>query len=158
MVSPPDEHGFFSLGVSVDIARAAVDAAKLVIAQVNSFMPRTHGAAAIHVDEIDILVDHSEPLVEWPTGTRQVYKTIAAHIARLVPDGSTFQIGIGHIPDAVLAALGDKTTWAFTPASFPTASCTCADKGVVNGRRKRCIPARFSPVSRWARASFRLDG
>jgi acetyltransferase len=96
-VSPPDEHGNCSLGVSVDITRSAVEAARLVIAQVNRHSPRTLGDAFLHVSQINHLVPHDEPLLEWPdTGAPdEVTRQLAANLARLVPDGSTLQLGIG---------------------------------------------------------------
>ncbi|MEY4603910.1 MAG: hypothetical protein RIT43_1202 [Bacteroidota bacterium] len=105
-VSPPDKHGFMSLGPSVDISRAAVESASRVIAQVNKYMPRTFGDATIHKSEIDTFIDWSEPLPERSVdNTSQIDRKIALHTADLIQDGSTIQIGIGHIPDAILDAL-----------------------------------------------------
>ncbi|MGB5808960.1 MAG: acetyl-CoA hydrolase/transferase C-terminal domain-containing protein [Polyangiales bacterium] len=105
-VSPPDKWGFCSLGVSVDVARAAVDSAKVVIAQVNSHMPRVHGDGFVHVDALDWLVEHDEPLPEVPESSPSEEEVaIGHHAADLVEDGATLQMGIGSVPDAVLAAL-----------------------------------------------------
>lgn len=105
-VSPPDEHGFCSLGTSVDVARAAVEVAKVVIAQVNPNMPRVHGDGFIHVSDIDYFVEVNDPIPEAeheaPTPEEQA---IGRFAASLIEDGSTLQAGIGSIPDAVLAAL-----------------------------------------------------
>jgi 4-hydroxybutyrate CoA-transferase len=107
-VSPPDKHGNMSLGPSVDISRAAIESASKVVAQVNKYMPRTFGDATIHKSEIDTLIDWSEPLPERSTThSSALDRKIALHVADLIQDGSTIQIGIGHIPDAILDALKD---------------------------------------------------
>jgi acyl-CoA hydrolase len=107
--SPPDEHGFVSLGVEVLCTKAAVENAKKVIAQINDQMPRALGDAFIHVSRIDKIVEVSEPLpVLERKGYTEVEKKIGVHIAELIEDGSTLQLGIGGIPDAVLHALRDK--------------------------------------------------
>jgi acyl-CoA hydrolase/GNAT superfamily N-acetyltransferase len=108
-VSPPDEHGFCSLGVSVDITKAAAEAAHMVIAQVNPRMPRVLGDSFIHVDDIDVVVEHEEPILEAPRPPQdEVSKQIGEYVSRLVEDGSTLQVGIGSIPDATLEFLKDK--------------------------------------------------
>ncbi|NMC70989.1 MAG: GNAT family N-acetyltransferase [Myxococcales bacterium] len=108
-VSPPDDHGYVSLGISVDIVKAAVEAASLVVAQVNPRMPRVHGDTFLHVEEIDYLVFHEEPLLEFEArAPDDVVQRIGRHVARLVEDGDTIQVGYGSIPNAVLTALKDK--------------------------------------------------
>lgn len=105
-VSPPDIHGFCSLGTSVDVARAAVETAKLVLAQVNRQMPRVHGDGFIHISQIHHFVEVDEPIPEVaPIPLREEEKTIGRLVAELIEDGSTLQIGIGAIPEAVLGAL-----------------------------------------------------
>jgi acyl-CoA hydrolase/GNAT superfamily N-acetyltransferase len=107
--SPPDAHGYMSLGVSVDIVKAAVEDASLVIAQVNRFMPRVHGDSFIHISEVDFLVPHDEPLLEYETKvTDDVARDIGTHVAKLIRDGDTIQVGYGALPDAIMAALKDK--------------------------------------------------
>ncbi|MEW5826858.1 MAG: GNAT family N-acetyltransferase [Candidatus Bipolaricaulota bacterium] len=107
--SPPDEHGFMSLGVSVDIVRAATDTARTVIAQVNRFMPRTHGESFVHVDDVDFLLEHDEPLLEYETAVPdEIADRIGGYVARLVRDGATIQVGYGRIPDAILSHLSGK--------------------------------------------------
>ena len=106
-VSPPDKHGYCSLGVSVDASLAAVEAAKMVIAKVNPQMPRTHGDGIIHISRIDKFVEIDSPIFEhvFPEpGDKE--KMIGSFIADLIEDGSTLQMGIGGIPNAVLANLG----------------------------------------------------
>jgi acyl-CoA hydrolase/GNAT superfamily N-acetyltransferase len=143
-ISPPDEHGFASLGVSVDITRAAVDTAQVVIAQVNSFMPHTLGDAMVHLDQIDVLVDQSEPLLEWPpTQPDDLYARIGTNIARLVPDGATLQIGVGHIPDAVLSALDDKNDLGIHTGMFSDGVMRLARKGVITGKCKTLHPGKI---------------
>ena len=95
-VSPPDRHGFCSLGVSVDVARAAVQMAKHVIAQLNPNMPRTHGDGLIHISHIDSAVVVDDPLPEFPPGElSEAEKSIGRHCAELIEDGATLQMGIG---------------------------------------------------------------
>lgn len=108
-VTPPDKHGFCSLGVSVEITKTATEMAKFVIAQVNHFMPRVLGDSFIHVNDIDVVVEHDEPILESPRPPRDVVSDrIAKYVSDLIEDESTLQIGIGNIPDAVLSALNGK--------------------------------------------------
>ncbi len=108
-VSPPDGHGYVSLGVSVDIVKAAVEKAKLVIAQVNRFMPRVHGDGFVHVEQIDYLVPHDEPVLVYETeADDEVMRQIGQFVARLVEDCDTIQVGYGATPNAIIAALQDK--------------------------------------------------
>ncbi len=137
MVSPPDEHGNCSLGVSVDITKSAAESAKLVIAQVNTHMPRTLGDCFIHTDQIDFLVEYDEPLLEWPaTPGDEITEDIANHIARLVPDGATLQLGIGRMPDAVLSHLTDKNDLGIHTEMFSDAVLKLIKSGNINGRYK----------------------
>jgi len=109
--SPPDEHGYMSLGISVDIVKAAVEKASLVIAQVNSYMPRTHGDGFIHISKVNYIVPHDEPLLEYsfPDDTNsEVVQSIGNYVSRLVQDGDTLQVGYGSVPDAILINLTGK--------------------------------------------------
>lgn len=108
-VSPPDDHGFCSLGVFVDIAPAVLETAKYIIAQVNPNMSRTHGGGFIHVSKIDAMVEVEDDILAVEIGTpdEMNYK-IAGHVASLIEDGATLQMGIGNIPNAVLSMLGDR--------------------------------------------------
>jgi acyl-CoA hydrolase/GNAT superfamily N-acetyltransferase len=139
MVSPPDGHGYVSLGVSVDITKAATESAKLVIAQVNAHMPRTLGDSFIHLNQINYLVEHDEPLMEMPpSGTPdEINRQIAGHIARLVPDGATLQLGIGRIPDAILSALTQKNDLGIHTEMFSDGVMKLAQAGVITGRYKK---------------------
>ena len=137
-VSPPDAHGFCSLGVSVDASRSAVTHARCVIAQVNPNMPRTHGGAFVHVDEIDFGVEVDDVLPESaPAELSEVEREIGRHCASLVEDGATLQMGIGAIPDAVLAALGDHRDLGVHTEMFSDGVIDLVERGVITGRHKR---------------------
>jgi acyl-CoA hydrolase len=143
-VSPPDSHGFCSLGVSVDIARAAVDCAKTVIAQVNPHMPRTLGDALVHSSKINFMVETDQPLHEVkPPQLSDVDRAIGRHIAGLIEDGATLQMGIGSIPNAVLAALGNHKDLGIHTEMFSDGIVDLAQKGVINGRRKVKHPGKI---------------
>lgn len=122
-VSPPDKHGYCSLGVSVDVARSAVSTAKHVIASINPNVPRTHGDGVIHMNEFDCMVYCDDPLFEArysdKVGPTEV--KIAEYVASLIDDGSTLQMGIGSIPDAVLRGSVIIKTWACTLKCVPMA-------------------------------------
>jgi acyl-CoA hydrolase/GNAT superfamily N-acetyltransferase len=108
-VSLPDEHGYFSLGVSVDIVKAAVETAGLVVAQINPRMPRTYGDGFVHLDQIDFAVLMEEPLLEFDApAPDKIASQIGRYVARVVQDGDTIQVGYGSIPNAVLPALAHK--------------------------------------------------
>ena len=109
-LSPPDEDGFMSLGVTVDVMRAVIEKSDVVIAQINSMMPRTCGDCRVHLSEIDYIIEHDEPLVDFGMEDHD-YETrlIGEHVSRLVKDGSTIQVGFGRIPDAALKAMKDKS-------------------------------------------------
>ncbi|MBX2987155.1 MAG: acetyl-CoA hydrolase/transferase family protein [Bdellovibrionaceae bacterium] len=105
-LSPPDENGFCSLGVSVDVARAAVDSAEVLVAQINSRMPRVHGEGAVHIDDLDAFIEVDEALPELtPAPITPLEAAIGRHAASLIDDGACLQVGIGSIPNAVLDAL-----------------------------------------------------
>jgi acyl-CoA hydrolase len=107
-ISPPDKHGFCSLGTSVDVAKSAVKHAKKIIAQVNPNMPRTHGDGFIHISKLDAMVEAHDTLPQINYGARisESDRIIGQKVAELVEDRSTLQMGIGAIPDAVLQSLG----------------------------------------------------
>jgi acyl-CoA hydrolase/GNAT superfamily N-acetyltransferase len=108
-VSRPDEHGYFSLGVSVDIVKAAVESAQLVVAQVNPRMPRVYGDGFLHLDQIDFVIVHEEPVLEFEaTVPDEIANRIGRYVARIVQDGDTIQVGYGSVPIAVLSALSRK--------------------------------------------------
>ncbi len=143
-VSPPDRHGFCSLGVSVDVSRAAVQTARTVVAQVNPRMPRTHGDGLIHVDAIDYMVEVDEPIHELPPHElSDVERAIGRHCAELVDDGATLQIGIGAIPQATVAALADHHRLGIHTEMISDGIVELVEKGVVTGESKRVHPGKI---------------
>ena len=136
-VSPPDNHGYCSFGVSVDYTRPAALAAKTVIAEVNEEMPRTLGDCFIHVSQIDYIVETSLPLIELPRPEiSQVEEKIGYHVAQLVEDGSTLQLGIGAIPDAVLLFLKDKKDLGIHTEMFSDGVVELVEAGVITNTAK----------------------
>jgi acyl-CoA hydrolase/N-acetylglutamate synthase-like GNAT family acetyltransferase len=136
-VSPPDDFGWLSLGVSVDITMAAALSADLVIAQVNSMMPRVLGRSFIHVNDVDVIVEHDEALltIGQPPESKST-NILAQHIARLVDDGSTIQIGLGTTPQAVLLALSDKKDLGIHTQYLTDDLMHLVAKGVITNRKK----------------------
>lgn len=154
-VSPPDKHGFCSLGISVDIAKAAVETAKYVIAQVNPHMPRTLGDGLVNVKDIDAFVDVNEPLLEAkPPILTDVDKKIGSNIAELIEDGATLQMGIGSIPNAVLSALTGHRDLGVHTEMFSDGLIGLVEAGVVNGVRKLKHPGKI--VAGFAMGTQRL--
>jgi len=137
-VSPPDKHGYCSLGIGVDASLAAVQTARTVVAQVNPRMPRTHGDGLIHVDEIDDLVEVDQPIFELPKPPlTEEEKAIGRHCAELVDDGATVQAGIGAIPDATLLALADHKRLGIHTEMLSDGVVDLVEKGVVTGEAKK---------------------
>ncbi|MCE9596741.1 MAG: 4-hydroxybutyrate CoA-transferase [Spirochaetia bacterium] len=143
-VSPPDQHGFMSLGVSVDIARAAVDCARVVIAQVNPNMPRTHGDSMVHKDHVDMIVECNDAIPETaiPPFT-SVEDSIGRHVASLVEDGACLQMGIGAIPNAVLSKLGSHKHLGVHSEMFSDGLVDLVESGVVTGEMKTKHPGKI---------------
>ncbi|MFA6109605.1 MAG: GNAT family N-acetyltransferase [Candidatus Latescibacterota bacterium] len=136
-VTPPDEHGFCSLGVSVDIVKAATDTARMLVAEVNPRMPRTLGDSFIHISRADLLVEHEAPIAEFHlVAPDEVARRIGRHIAELVEDGSTLQMGIGTIPDSVLLELQHHRDLGVHTEMVSDGIVDLIEKGVVNGTRK----------------------
>lgn len=143
-VSPPDRHGFCSLGVSVEATRAAVLCAKNVIAQVNRHMPRSHGDGLIHVDNITHFVEHDEPLPEATVHPpSDAEKRIGRHCGEIIEDGATLQMGIGAIPNAVLAALTGHRDLGVHSEMFSDGLLELVEAGIVTGRLKRIHPGKI---------------
>ena len=137
MCSPPDAHGYMSLGASVDISLTAARCASLIIVQVNDQCPRTYGDSYLHVDEVDYLVECSAPLAEYPRREPSPDQiAIAHHIANRVPDGATLQTGIGGIPDAVLAFLKDHKNLGIHTEMFSDGVIDLIEAGVIDNSRK----------------------
>ncbi|MHC5110899.1 MAG: GNAT family N-acetyltransferase [Planctomycetota bacterium] len=136
-VSPPDEHGFCSYGVSTDIVKAGAESAKMVIAEVDSQMPRALGDCFIHVRDIDVVVPSDRPLPEAPQGEPdELSRLIARHVADLVEDGATLQLGIGTIPDAVLHYLEEFQDLGVHTEMFSDGIIPLVEKGVITNARK----------------------
>lgn len=107
--SSPDEHGYMNLGVSVDVTKAAIENASVVIAQINSNMPRVHGDGFIHVEDVNFLIHHDEPILEYSAkAPDDVVKNLGKYVARIIQDGDTIQVGYGSIPNAILKSLKGK--------------------------------------------------
>jgi 4-hydroxybutyrate CoA-transferase len=142
-VSPPDASGFCSLGISVDCAKPAAEAARLVIAQVNPAMPRTHGDAFLHVSQIDHVVAVEDPLIEIQRRPADaVALRIGQHVASLIEDGSTLQMGIGAIPDGVLAALAGHRHLGVHTEMFTDGLLGLIERGVVDSSAKTYHPGK----------------
>ena len=141
-VSEPDVHGYCTLSVSVDVARAAVNTAKHVIALVNPNMPRTHGDGSIHVSRFAGMVYHEAPLYEAHFGEKisESEKTIGKYVAELIDDRSTLQTGIGAIPDAVLQSLHNHKDLGVHTEMFSDGLIDLCEKGIINNKFKRIHP------------------
>jgi 4-hydroxybutyrate CoA-transferase len=136
-VAPPDAHGFCSLGVDVCATLTAARCAKLVIAQVNDQMPHTFGDSFLHVNEIDVAVPVSRPLCELkPVEITEVHHAIGKHISGLIEDGSTLQLGIGGIPDAVLLELTNHLDLGIQSELVSDSVIPLIEAGVINGSQK----------------------
>lgn len=141
MVSPPDEHGYCSLGTSVDITLGALESAKVILAEFNPQVPRTHGDGFIHVRHIDAAIEVNRPLqVVHPKRLLPEEAAIGVHIAGLVEDGATLQMGIGAIPDAVLANLGQHRRLGVHTEMFSDGVIDLVEKGVITGEEKKILP------------------
>ena len=142
-VSPPDEHGFCSFGVEVGVTKPAAQAARIVIAEVNERMPRTLGDSFIHISQIDYLVPVDYPLPQIEMGEpNALAQQIALHIANLIEDGSTLQMGIGAIPDAVLPFLRDKKDLGVHTELFSDGIIDLVEAGVLTNARKTLHPGK----------------
>ncbi|HEX3663217.1 MAG TPA: acetyl-CoA hydrolase/transferase C-terminal domain-containing protein [Acidobacteriaceae bacterium] len=136
-VSPPDEHGFVSLGTTVDCTLTASRCASTVIAEVNEQMPRTHGDTFIHVSHIHAIVETNRPLLELKTEPfTEMHLRVARNVASLIPDGATLQTGIGGIPEAVLTCLDDKRDLGIHTEMFSDGVIELMESGIINGDRK----------------------
>ncbi len=136
-VSPPDRHGYMSLGISVDITKAAVETAKVVIAQINSYMPRVHGDGFVNIADVDFLVVHDEPLLEYEASVPdEIARRIGKYVARLVEDGDVIQVGYGSIPNAILSSLGNKRNLGVHTELLTDGVVELMKKGAVDNTRK----------------------
>lgn len=138
-VSPPDKNGYCSLGTSVDIAKAAIEMAKVIIAQVNPKMPRTHGDGFIHLERIDALVHHESdlPEIDYSFYTSESVVLIGKNTAALIEDGATLQMGIGGIPDQVLNNLHSHKDLGIHTEMLSDGVIPLLEKGIINNRLKK---------------------
>jgi acyl-CoA hydrolase/GNAT superfamily N-acetyltransferase len=136
-VSPPDEHGFVSLGVSVDVTRAAVEKARFVVAEINPHMPRTQGESFIPLSRIDRAVLVDTPMIEYVHAPAdQVAEQIARYVARIIDDGSTLQVGLGRIPNEMLKYLTERRDLGIHSDVITEPIVDLIEKGVITGRKK----------------------
>jgi acyl-CoA hydrolase len=149
-VSPPDMHGFCSMGVAVDCTKAAVHVAKYVIAQINPRMPRVHGDSFIHINDIDFAFEYEQPLQELPgmhaekdPDEMKIFDKIGQNIADLIEDGSTLQMGIGAIPDAVLTRLSDRKDLGIHTEMFSDGVIPLVESGVINCDKKTLLRGKM---------------
>ena len=145
-VSLPDEHGFCSLGVEVGLTKSPAESARIIIAEVNDQMPRTLGDSFIHVSRLNHIVPVDYPIAELPMGggeDEQVSQKIGGHIAELIPDGATMQMGIGAIPDAVLGFLDHKKDLGIHSEMFSDGVVRLVENGVINNSRKTLHPGKM---------------
>ncbi len=142
-VSPPDDHGFMSLGVETLASKAAVETSRMVIAQVNEKMPRTLGDSFIHVSRVDRIAEISEDLPELALkDPSDIEMKIGENVASLIEDGSTLQLGIGGIPNAVLAALEEKQDLGIHSEMVSDGVVEAIEKGIITGRKKTLHPGK----------------
>lgn len=142
-VSPPDQFGYVSLGVSVDYGKAAAKKAKLLIVQVNERMPRTLGDSFLHVSEIDHFVESNREIIELaPPEISEVEEAIGQNCASLIEDGSTLQLGIGSLPDAVLKSLKDKKDLGIHSEMFSDGVVDLINEGIINNQKKTLFPGK----------------
>ena len=141
--SLPDEHGYLSLGISVDIVKAAAEMAKLVVVQVNSHMPRVLGDTFIHVDDVDFIVPYDELILEYgPEADTEIAQNIGKYVSRLIEDGDTLQVGYGRIPNAVLSHLSDKKHLGIHTELMTDSIVELMEKGVIDNSRKTINPGK----------------
>ena len=141
--SLPDKHGYLSLGISVDVVKSALEKAEIVVAQVNENMPRTHGDGFIHIKDIDFVLAHDEPLLEYSVkAPNDIVQRIGKYVARIIEDGSTIQVGYGLIPDEVVHSLEDKKDLGVHTELLSDGIVELMKKGVVTNQKKIHNPGK----------------
>jgi acyl-CoA hydrolase/GNAT superfamily N-acetyltransferase len=154
-VSLPDEHGYCSYGISVDITKPASESAKIVIAEINPNMPRTLGSSFIHINDIDYLVYSEEPIIEFTIKViPEVVKGIAKNVADLIEDGSTIQVGYGGVPNALLEFLKDKKDLGVHTEVFSDGLIDLIESNVINNSKKTLHPGKV--IASFAMGTRRL--
>jgi acyl-CoA hydrolase/GNAT superfamily N-acetyltransferase len=135
--TPPDAHGYLSLGVSVDIAKAAIERAKIVIAQCNKYMPRVHGDGFVHINNVSYVLRHDEPIMEYENSAGgEAVDRIGQYVARLVNDGDVIQVGYGRLPNSVLPHLGHKRHLGVHTELLSDGLVDLIRRGVVDNSQK----------------------
>jgi acetyl-CoA hydrolase len=143
-VSPPDEHGYCCFGVEVGATKPAAESARIVLAEINPYMPRVWGNSFIHLSQITACVPVSYPLPELrQSEPGPLHRQIGNNVAELIRDGDTLQMGIGEIPDAVLTFLGDKRDLGVHSEMFSDGVVDLVEKGVITGLRKTFLPGKI---------------
>jgi acetyl-CoA hydrolase len=143
-VSPPDEHGFCSLGIEAGLVKTPAQVARTVIAEVNEQMPRTLGDSFIHISKIDYAIPVDYALAEMPMGEiNELSREIARHVAELIEDGSTLQLGIGSVPDAILGFLGNKRDLGIHSEVFSDGVMDLVQRGVITNEKKTLHPGKI---------------
>lgn len=149
-VSPPDEHGYCSYGIEVGNIKTPTEKAKIVIAQINDQMPRGLGNSFIHLNKIDFIVEHSEPLMELPqvdpNASEEVlaaYDKIGQYVAEMIENGSTLQMGIGAIPDSVMKNLKNHKDLGIHTEMFSDGIVELVEEGIINGEKKTLHPGKI---------------
>jgi acetyl-CoA hydrolase len=149
-LSTPDEHGFCSYGVDVGTIKTAAEKSKIIIGQINNEMPRTLGDSFIHINKINYIVEKNEPIKELPQidpNTSKefldIYDKIGTNIAELIENGSTLQMGIGAIPDAVMNYLADKKDLGIHTEMFSDGIIDLVEQGIINGEQKTLHPGKI---------------
>jgi len=149
-VSPPDEHGYCSYGIDVGNIKTPTEKSKVIIAQINHEMPRALGNSFIHLNKIDFIVEHDEPLMELPqvdpnasTEVLAAYDKIGQYIAEMIEDGSTLQMGIGAIPDSVMRYLKDHKDIGIHTEMFSDGIVDLVEEGIINGEQKDLHPGKI---------------
>ncbi|MFN2206727.1 MAG: acetyl-CoA hydrolase/transferase family protein, partial [Candidatus Promineifilaceae bacterium] len=143
-LTPPDEHGFCSFGVEVGTTKPAAEEAKIIIAEINQQMPRTLGDCFIHVSRLNHIVEVDYPLPEVPqAGTSELHLKVGRHIAEMIPDGATLQMGIGSIPDAVLYHLSSHRDLGIHTELFSDGVIDMVERGVITCSKKTFHPGKI---------------
>jgi 4-hydroxybutyrate CoA-transferase len=144
-LSPPDKHGYCTLGTSADVAVAAARTAKVIVAEINDQMPRTHGNTLVHMSQVTAFTHTNRPLPAHPApAPTDAEAAIGGHIAPLVPDGATLQMGIGAIPDAVLSRLHGKRDLGVHTEMFSDRMIDLVESGAITNLRKKVHPGRIT--------------
>lgn len=144
-VSPPDEHGYCSLGVSVDVSIAAVQTAKWVVAQINPQVPRTFGDSVIHIRDIDFAIEIDEPIHSVKARTiSPSERMIGQYVAQMIENGATLQMGIGAVPDAVLAELTEHRELGIHTEMFSDGLINLVESGAITGQHKKVLPNKIT--------------